>query len=140
MEEITEEMEEQSITDQLISVVQGLSKDHQRILLQFIETAGWKVSSSRKYVRKDLVPAGYTRQESEAPFLIKNLSVGGAFIETDKKLSIGQTISLDFAFDDTEDTFTISGKVMRSNRIGFGIAFNIEDANIKKMLQKRLAV
>jgi hypothetical protein len=55
--------------------------------------------------------------------LITDISPGGAFIESEYKLPIGQRIKLAFIFPSYHHTISLAGHVVRRNARGYGIRF-----------------
>ncbi len=70
-------------------------------------------------IHVDFSTEGYSAQE-----LISNISIGGAFIETEQLLVPGQQVSLSFSVPDFEKTFDLSGQVVRCDDQGIGVKFS----------------
>ncbi len=132
-------LNELSITDQLISAIKELSEDRKRHLLGVIQKSDWNTKNKREHIRKKLVPDSYSHQVSEKELIIKNLSIGGAFIETEKNLPPNHKISLDLSFSDKKKTLIIDGEVIRTTPDGVGIKFLINDEKVLDQLKKALS-
>ena len=47
-----------------------------------------------------------------------NLNLTGAFIKTDKNLSVGQEIAMTIRFPNNDDTIKTTGEIVRANYLG----------------------
>jgi PilZ domain-containing protein len=56
---------------------------------------------------------------------IQDLCTSGVFINTDRKFSIGEEISLIFHFPTSGKKLMASGKIVRATYSGIGVKFNI---------------
>ena len=56
---------------------------------------------------------------------IQDLCTSGVFINTDRKFSIGQEVSLTFWFPESGKKMMASGKIVRITYSGIGVKFNI---------------
>ena len=56
---------------------------------------------------------------------IQDLCTSGVFINTDRKFSIGQEISLTFWFPESGKKMMASGEIVRIAYTGIGVKFNI---------------
>ena len=56
---------------------------------------------------------------------IQDLCTSGVFINTDRKFSIGQEISLIFHFPTSGKKIMASGEIVRTTYSGIGVKFNI---------------
>ena len=56
---------------------------------------------------------------------IQDLCTSGVFINTDRKFSIGQEISITFWFPESGKKIMASGKIVRIAYSGIGVKFNI---------------
>ena len=54
-----------------------------------------------------------------------NLSPNGAFIKTDKNLSVGQEVAMTIRFPDNDDSIKATGEIVRSNYSGAEVEFKI---------------
>jgi len=82
-------------------------------------------SDMRAHTREDaLIIAEYTTSKEKSHCLIKNISAGGLFVKTSRKLDVGQSITLTFPLFDIDETITVSGTVSRIEPLGFAVTFN----------------
>ncbi len=81
---------------------------------------------SRKYFQKYL-PADVDCKTKDLEFKtsVQNICPAGAFIKTDKSLSIGQEIALTINFSKNGDTIKVTGEIVRINPTGVGVEFKI---------------
>jgi Tfp pilus assembly protein PilZ len=54
-----------------------------------------------------------------------NLNLTGAFIKTDKNLSVGQEIAMTIRFPNNDDTIKATGEIVRANYSGVEVKFKI---------------
>ncbi len=131
-------MNSSNTTDQLMSLIKDLNEDHRRILLKVIQSANWKAMGNREHTRKCLVPSSHAPDEWDNTFIVRDISIGGAFIETDQEFSVGHKISIDLVGSDAEQTLTLEGEVVRSNPGGIGIKFMFNDDTAVQLLKQTL--
>lgn len=64
------------------------------------------------------------RYDGESTFgLLKNLSVGGMYVECDERFTIGITLEAIFTVEETGDTFDLQCRVIHTDRHGIGTRF-----------------
>ena len=69
-------------------------------------------------------PVGVIAQGQTHHDLIKDISPGGAYIESSHKLPLGETLVLAFTYPSYPQTITLDARVVRKDRKGFGIQFS----------------
>ena len=90
--------------------------------------------SNLNYNRKH--PGGYLKKhlplevhcltiDSKFSASLFNLNLTGAFIKTDKNLSVGQEIAMSIRFPNNEDTIKATGEIVRANYSGVEVEFKI---------------
>lgn len=87
----------------------------------------------RKSRRSSYIIAKYTVRQGTYRDVIKNISASGLSIRTSRKISIGQSIDLEFPLLDFDKVIQVSGKVIRLEYNGFAVAF---DKPLDAMLNK----
>jgi Tfp pilus assembly protein PilZ len=89
-----------------------------------MKTTGENVDlEKRRFPRKDyLLPFNYKTHGSEFNGFMKNVSQGGAFIETSTSLDIEQEIYLDIILP-VRGFSHLRGEVIRSDPSGYGVEF-----------------
>ena len=74
---------------------------------------------------KNPVIAECFTMDSQFEASIQDLCTSGVFINTDRKFSVGQEISLTFWFPESGKKMMASGKIVRTTYSGIGVKFNI---------------
>jgi Tfp pilus assembly protein PilZ len=93
---------------------------------QASEDAFYERKDSRKFFGKNkLLLANCVTMESVFNEYIQDLSSGGAFIQTTKKLSIGQEIAMTIALPNSRKTLKATGEIVRVSPKGVGVEFKI---------------
>jgi len=126
--------EEENILRQiLISHTENMSYDELSDLLKYIESKD--NSDRRNYTRYDcdlpvsikIIENSSIDHNKNITGLIKNISLGGMFIETNNEFFIGNHLDLSFKIPDNEYPIEAKGKVVRNNFSGIGVKFDISD-------------
>jgi Tfp pilus assembly protein PilZ len=68
--------------------------------------------------------AKYTVLEGTFRDVIKNISAGGLFVRTQRKVAVGQPIAIEFPLFNFDQIIHVSGKVVRSEPVGFAVTFS----------------
>jgi len=79
--------------------------------------------ASRQDRRASYIIARYTVREGTYRDIIKNISAGGLFVRTSRRISIGQAITLEFPLFDFEKHIEVQGMVVRVEHRGFAVEF-----------------
>ena len=88
-------------------------KDHQR------------KDSRISFVKNQLLTAKCETVDSRFSASVQDLSPGGAFIYSKKKLSIGQEIAMKIKLPAANEFLRVTGKIVRISPDGYGVRFNI---------------
>jgi Tfp pilus assembly protein PilZ len=81
-------------------------------------------ASMRENPRKPcLINANYQDQNRQFKSYILDISIGGAFVETNAKFPVGKQLLLNFSLPNHPQPFSFSGKVAWSSAKGFGVKF-----------------
>jgi Tfp pilus assembly protein PilZ len=125
------------VSSQLCKLIVEMTEEQQVILLEQLESKPvsempertvsleGNESSMRENPRKPcLINANYTIQDQDFKSYILDISIGGVFIETDKKFTIGQKIVLNFMLPNHQAPFKINGTISWSSPRGFGVKFD----------------
>lgn len=92
----------------------------------------------RQYPRHvSYIVAEYTVKEGRFRDIIKNISAGGLFVWTAKRIAVGQPIVLEFPLFQFEDVIQVFGTVLRRDAKGFAVQFNEPIEELKKFKEKR---
>jgi type IV pilus assembly protein PilZ len=65
----------------------------------------------------------YQSQNSEHSEHILDIGTGGVFIETTEPIAVGQELSLNFTFPDSQDKIKVNGEIVWRNTKGIGVKF-----------------
>lgn len=65
----------------------------------------------------------YQSQDSEHSEHILDIGTGGVFIETTEPIAVGQELTLNFTFPDSQDTIKVNGEIVWRNPKGIGVKF-----------------
>jgi len=125
------------VNAQLYKLIVEMSEDQQIILLERLEamptvelpektvSLEGNESSMRENPRKPcLINANYRVQNKDFKSYILDISIGGVFIETNEKFSIGQKVEMNFALPNYSKPFKLAGTISWSSSRGFGVKFN----------------
>lgn len=69
---------------------------------------------------------------------INNISSEGVFIETKENFSVDTEITLTFALPNSQGHIRVSGKIVRKEKTGIGIAFDVDIQSILENRKERL--
>jgi Tfp pilus assembly protein PilZ len=97
-------------------------EDQRLRLLVFLEE--WVFADRREHCRK---PCSFRVTCGTAGLVfadfVKNISIGGAFIQSRAPLSVGEEISLTFPFPGHEEPTEMMGRVVWKSAVGVGVKF-----------------
>ena len=89
----------------------------------------------RKHARKPLYNiVDYATRDGFHKDFLKDLSVGGVFIETNFAFSIGQGVLLTFPLLKAQKQIKINGEIVRINKDGIGVKFGKTNEEQETML------
>lgn len=80
-----------------------------------------------------LINANYRIQNKDYKSYILDISIGGVFIETNEKFTLGQKIVLNFALPNNKKPFKLTGTISWGSPRGFGVKFDeipVQDGEI----------
>lgn len=113
-----------NIAEAVLGYVRGMPEgDRQRLLEALLEE---ELEGNRKRVFKRIpvfVAANYVVEGHAYQDFVRNVGAGGVFIETPKRFSVGQEVSLTFSLPNAPRVIKITGEIMRTTPKGFGIEF-----------------
>ena len=125
------------VATQLCKLIIEMSEDQQIILLEQLESRSaaempertvsleGNDSSMRENPRKPcLINANYSIQNKDYKSYILDISIGGVFIETNEKFTIGQQIVLNFSLPNYQKPFKLTGTISWGSPRGFGVKFD----------------
>jgi uncharacterized protein (TIGR02266 family) len=122
-----------SVTARLTNLISKLPMDAQETLLGKLEQ---KMGIySRKHTRKEYVTqVDFSTEDQAYKELVKDISPGGLFIETNAPLAVGQEITLLLSFPDQERPMKILGEVVRATDQGIGVRFKHPSPIVEEVL------
>ena len=89
----------------------------------FMRPTGWEDEEKRVHPRVSCaIPVDYATQDQAYRDIIRNISVGGAFIES-CDLHLGPEITMVFSILDQEQPIKITGEVAWIGHRGIGVKF-----------------
>jgi Tfp pilus assembly protein PilZ len=125
------------VTAQLFKLIIEMSEEQQIILLEQLEgmpavelpertvSLEGNDSSMRENPRKPcLINANYRVQNRDFKSYILDISIGGVFIETNEKFTLGQKVELNFALPNQSKPFKLTGTISWGSPRGFGMKFD----------------
>ncbi len=126
-----------NVTAQLCKLIVEMSEDQQIILLEQLEvmptvalpektvSLEGNESSMRESPRKPcLINANYRVHNKDFKSYILDISIGGVFIETKEKFTLGQKIELNFSLPNYSRPFKLAGTISWGSPRGFGVKFS----------------
>jgi Tfp pilus assembly protein PilZ len=112
----------------------SMSDEEMRQLLKRLEARQDK--EQRKYSRKDfLTITDYNVDDRYYRDFIQDISASGVFIRTSQKFSVGQSILMTFMSPDNQKPFRINGKIIRTQKDGIGVKFEIK-SQVQRLVLK----
>jgi hypothetical protein len=116
--------DEHSTTRRLSEFLDNLNIDEIRILSRLLEN--WGKKDQRKHPRTPCsIMTEYMIDDRVYKDKIKNISLGGAFIQSRKAFPAGLEISQSFFFPNFEIPIQSKSKIVWTGPDGFGVKFNI---------------
>ena len=125
------------VTAQLFKLIIEMSEEQQIILLEQLEgmpavelpertvSLEGNDSSMRENPRKPcLINANYRVQNRDFKSYILDISIGGVFIETNEKFTLGQKVELNFALPNQSKPYKLTGTISWGSPRGFGMKFD----------------
>ena len=117
-------LQDPTITHQLFQLITEMSEDEKRSLLKLLKRGALKDKCRRQHFRKLVhVPVRYTNRAGLSSGVIRDISLGGAFILTRRACSLGQNPSVSFFPASFEKTVWLTGDVVRATPEGIGVRF-----------------
>jgi len=131
--------DESSISGRLVELVRKMPLNDQKALLKRLEESVYK--GQRKHLRKRFfMVIDFNTKLGRHEDFIKNISAGGAFIETWFGFSIGDEIALNFPLPHCRENINVTGKVVRTTQEGIGIRFKTLTRRQERMIKSLLEI
>jgi hypothetical protein len=117
-------LQDPTITHQLFQLVTEMSEDEKRTLLKLLKRGALKDKCRRQHFRKVVhMPVRYTNRAGLSSGVIRDISLGGAFILSRRSLTLGKNLSVSFFPASFEKTVWFTGDAVRATPEGFGVRF-----------------
>ncbi len=130
-----QERPESYLTSRLIEIIKDMPPDQKKNLLDQLEQKGY--SNKRKHPRYNFFEQaelqGIPQRQTD---FIKDISIGGMFLETDLPFDLNQDIHLVLRLSGIKDPIKITGRVVRKAEKGVGIQFTETDSRILEVTKK----
>ncbi len=98
------------------------------------------MKNSRVHRRYDLLIAlDYNAKNVQRHCSLRDISLGGAYIETDQELNMDQTLTLTLTSPKLKSRCTIDGTVVRQDTHGVGISFKLRSLQQRQMIQAMIS-
>jgi Tfp pilus assembly protein PilZ len=82
-------------------------------------------NDKRQYPRSSsYIIAKYKVLEGTFRDVIKNIGAGGLAVRTQRKVAVGQPISIEFPLFEFDNLIEVAGRVIRKDSCGFAVTFN----------------
>ena len=110
----------------IFEIITDMSDTELRQLLKDLEKLEKSKDKKRKYPRRSaLIDITYASdQRGFFEDVIRNISVGGLYIETNLLSELGQKLTMTFSHPDSGDPIEVLGKVIRADSEGIGVKFD----------------
>lgn len=128
------------LLDQLMALAKSL--DSNALCLLVKEAQQLAQDKNRQHSRQTcLIPTDYVAGSGRMhQDYIRDISCGGAYIETDQEFEIGQEVKMTLALSPHIKPFRISGNIVRASPGGIGIQFEapgqVQQQMIEKLVEK----
>ena len=124
MDSLKMPLQDPTLTHQLFQLITEMSEDEKRILLKLLKRGALKGKCRRQHFRKLVhMPVRYTNKDGLSSGVIRDISLGGMFVLSQRAFSLGQSLSVSFSTANFEKTVWITGDVMRVTPGGIGVRF-----------------
>jgi Tfp pilus assembly protein PilZ len=117
-------LQDPAITHQLFKLIAKMSDDERRTLLRLLEGGLLKGKCRRRHYRKHLrLPVHYASRGRTYSGYIQNISLGGVFIPTRFRFSLGQGLVVAFPSPNGNKYIKMVGQVVRLDPEGIAVEF-----------------
>jgi Tfp pilus assembly protein PilZ len=117
-----------SVAGRLLRLIDSMSEEEQRLLLQELETRLQSREKRRHRRKPAFLVVDYAIDGRPYSDFIQDLSAGGVFIETCMSIPVGTDLVITFRDPDHETGAHIPGKVVRVSPQGVGVRFQPLDS------------
>ena len=121
-------IDNRSATQRLSELINNLTIDEVRILARLLNN--WEKRDQRRHPRTPCsIITEYMVGDQAHKDIIRNLSLGGAFIESGHSFPVNCEISQSFFFPNFEIPIRSNSKIVWTDPHGFGVKFDILEAD-----------
>ena len=113
--------EETSVADRLIELIASMTDTEQEKLLNYLEP---KIPKRKHQRHTGYIFIRYIIDNQKYKGIMKDISGGGVFVETNKSFSIGQEVFMEIPFSNITGSVKIKGLIVRLDENGIGIKFD----------------
>lgn len=122
MADIKKIVDKSRVTARLHDLINKMSDEEQLALLEELEERLFK--RQRKHERKPFrTTLDYATGRGSYRDFIRDISVGGVYIETSTSFSVGEEISMTLLLPEHEKKIKIQGEIVRIEKQGIGVKF-----------------
>ncbi len=134
MTESIQQADDADIRARLISLIDNMSVTERRDLLNMLEdlSDGFRRNHPRKAC--DLAVDCVSSDRVFKDFM-RNISVGGTFIETRIPFSMGEEMTMTFAPANSEDRIKVTGEIVWTGRLGIGVKFETANKELELLIR-----
>jgi hypothetical protein len=119
---------ETAASKRLSQFIDNLSIDEVRVLSRLL--SNWQKRDQRSHPRTACsIVTEYMVENQIHKDLIKNISLGGAFIQSQRNFPVDRVISQSFFFPNFEVPIRSNSRIVWTSDIGFGVEFEMLDAD-----------
>ncbi|MBN1843618.1 MAG: PilZ domain-containing protein [Deltaproteobacteria bacterium] len=134
MKQPVQQSDDAAVRARLAELISNMSDVQRQDLLSTLED--WPRRLQRKHPRKDChMAVDYTAGDRTFKDFIRNLSAGGAFIETRTPFSIGQEMTLTFSHANNSKPIKITGEIVWTGTLGIGVKFKTPNQDLELLIK-----
>ena len=134
MKDSNQQMEDKKVTERLVELIYGASSAQQQALLSVLEK-GWEHTVRRKHSRKKcFIAVDCAHGKRIFKDYIKNISLGGVFVEGHNAFTTGQTMTMAFGSPNNKSKpIKTTGRVAWACSLGIGVQFMQADKDVQRL-------
>lgn len=128
------QMAQERIASRLLELIEKMDKEQLASMLEAAEELFGKKKRIHQRVAC-LITADCVYQNRASNHFIKDISLGGVFIETSESFSEGEEIAMTLSFSHHSKPFKITGEIVRSTPNGIGVQFKTMSQIQQELIQ-----
>jgi Tfp pilus assembly protein PilZ len=128
-----QQRDDKKVTERLVELIYGASVAQRQALLSVLEK-GWEHTVRRKHSRKKcFIAVDCANGKRIFKDYIKNISLGGVFVEGRNAFATGQTMTLAFESPNNKsEPIKTTGRVAWTGSLGIGVEFMQADKDVQR--------